>query len=152
MGTVRVPIRQKKGANMTVVYPVIFTRTGDEKDTYLVEIPDIKGMTEGYGMSDAIEMARDYIGCTLYDKEDASFPQASDPVKVDVSKGEFADAGESFVSLVDLDITAYRRKMNAKAVRKNVSLPAWLDLEAEAAHLNLSRVLQEALKEKLNLA
>ena len=39
-----------------------------------------------------------------------------------------------------------------KAVRKNVSLPAWLAAEAEKAHVNLSRVLQDALKEKLNIA
>lgn len=137
---------------MAIVYPVIFTKTGDEKDTYLVYIPDLDGMTEGYGINDAIYMARDYIGCSLYDKEDSAFPKASSLDEIDVSKGEFADAGESFKSLVDLDIVAYRRKMNSKSVRKNVSLPAWLDLEAENAHLNLSRVLQEALKEKLNLA
>lgn len=152
MGTLKSLHSLKRGVNMKVVYPVIFTRTDDKKDTYLIDIPDIKGMTEGYGMSDAIEMARDYIGSTLYDKDDDTFPKASDFEQIDLSKGEFTDAGESFISLVDVDITAYRRKMNAKAVRKNVSLPAWLDLEAEAAHLNLSRVLQDALKEKLNLA
>lgn len=137
---------------MSIVYPAIFTRTGDKKDTILVYIPDFEGMTEGYGMSNAIEMARDYIGCTLYDKDDASFPKASTLNEIDISKSEFADAGESFVSLVDLDIMAYRKKMDSKAVRKNVSLPAWLCKEAEDAHINLSRVLQEALKEKLNLA
>ena len=134
---------------MTIVYPVIFTRVGDKKDTYLVDIPDIDGMTEGYGLSDAIEMARDYIGCTLYEKEDSTFPKASRLESIDVQKGRFAEAGESFVSLVDLDITAYRRKMNKKAVRKNVSLPEWLAKEAEEAHINLSRALQEILKEKL---
>lgn len=137
---------------MTIVYPVIFTRTGDEKDTYLVDIPDIGGMTEGYGISDAIEMARDLIGCKLYEKADAEIPAASALYNIDPGKGQFADAGESFASLVDLDLDAYRRKYNSKAVRRNVSLPAWLDKEAEAANINLSRTLQEALKEKLNIA
>ena len=137
---------------MTIVYPVIFTRTGDEKDTYLVDIPDIGGMTEGYGISDAIEMARDLIGCKLYEKADAEIPAASALDNIDPGKGQFADAGESFASLVDLDLDAYRRKYNSKAVRRNVSLPAWLDKEAEAANINLSRTLQEALKEKLNIA
>ncbi len=49
-------------------------------------------------------------------------------------------------------IEVYKRKMQEKAVRKNVSLPAWLAAEAEKAHVNLSRVLQDALKEKLNIA
>ena len=96
---------------MTIVYPVIFTRVGDKKDTYLVDIPDIDGMTEGYGLTDAIEMARDYIGCTLYEKADEEIPAASALDSIDPTKGRFADAGESFVSFVDLDLTAYRRNL-----------------------------------------
>ena len=38
---------------MGVAYPVIFTATKDEKDTYLVYIPDIDGMTEGHGLFEA---------------------------------------------------------------------------------------------------
>lgn len=137
---------------MTVVYPVIFTQTKDEKDTYLIEIPDLDGMTEGYGLADALSMARDYIGCALYDKSDGDIPAARNIKSINPSDGSFANKGESSVSVVDVDIEAYRRKMQEKAVRKNVSLPAWLATEAEKAHVNLSRVLQEALKEKLNIA
>ena len=37
-----------KGVNiMFIVYPVIFTATNDEKNTYLVEIPDINGIWFG---------------------------------------------------------------------------------------------------------
>ncbi len=135
---------------MVAVYPAIITRTGDEKDTYLIEIPDINGMTEGYGMADAIRMARDYIGCTLYDKDESEYPKAS--ADLDISKGTFTDSGESIVTMVDIDIEAYKKKMNSKAVRKNVSIPAWLDQRAQEEHINLSRVLQEALLEKMNMA
>lgn len=137
---------------MKVVYPVIFTRTGDKKDTYLIDVPDLDAMSEGFGVTDAMYMARDLIGCTLYGKDDEDVPAASTIEGVDPGKGRFADAGVSFVSLVDLDLESYRRKVDTRAVRKNVSIPAWLCREAEDAHLNLSRVLQEALKEKLNLA
>jgi post-segregation antitoxin (ccd killing protein) len=41
--------------------------------------------------------------------------------------------------------------MNKRAVRKNVSLPAWLSEEADRENINVSRVLQEALLEKLHL-
>ena len=137
---------------MMIVYPVLFTKTGDKKDTYLIEIPDINGMTEGYSLSDAIRMARDYIGCTLHDKDDSTFPAAGDIRKIDPSKGKFADSGETFVSLIDLDIDEFRKKMDTRAVRKNVSIPAWLDKEAAKVHINLSRTLQDALKEKLTIA
>ena len=136
---------------MVVIYPVILTATKDEKDTYLVDIPDIKGITEGYGIEDAYRMARDYIGGMLYDMSDDEIPKASSILNIDVASGEFADAGESFVTLVDLDLEAYRRSINNKAVRRNVSIPAWLNKAAEDAHLNVSRILQEALMDKLGV-
>ena len=55
-------------------------------------------------------------------------------------------------TLVDIDFTEYRKKVDNKSVRRNVTIPNWLNREAAAAHINVSRVLQEALKEKLNLA
>ncbi len=47
---------------MNLIYPVIFTEVNDKKKTVLVEIPDLNGITEGYGIADAISMAKDYIG------------------------------------------------------------------------------------------
>ena len=43
---------------MKNVYPVIFTPLNDEKNTVLVEVPDMNILTEGYGMPDAIYGAR----------------------------------------------------------------------------------------------
>lgn len=137
---------------MVVIYPVIFTKTNDEKDTYLIEIPDLKGMTEGYGLVDAIKMARDYIGCYCYDKTDADIPIASALSDVDISKSEFFEEGETEISLVDVDIESYRKKMSNRAVRRNVSIPFWLNEAADKQHINVSKVLQEALIEKLNMA
>ena len=48
-------------------------------------------------------------------------------------------------AMVDVDTKEYRRKIDTKAVRRNVSLPSWLNYEAEKAQINVSRVLQEAL-------
>ncbi|WP_289844092.1 hypothetical protein [Treponema denticola] len=39
----------------------------------------------------------------------------------------------------------------SRAVRKNVSLPAWLAEAAETANLNFSQELQNALKAKLKV-
>ena len=134
---------------MSVIYPVIFTATHDRKDTYLVYIPDINGMTEGHGLEDAVNMARDYIGCSFYDKPDGSLPTATDIADVNISKSVFANDGDSFVSLVDTDLESFRQKMDNKPVRRNVSLPNWLNKKANEAHINVSRVLQDALIEKL---
>ena len=136
---------------MKVVYPVLFTKTGDKKDTYLIEIPDIHGLTEGYGLADAIHMARDYIGLHLCDMSDDEITQASKVEDINPQKGEFSGEGETVVSLVDLDLDAYRRSLQQKSVRRNVTLPGWLDAEANKKHINVSRVLQDALMEKLGI-
>ena len=47
---------------MKQVYPVIFTQLNDKKDTVLINVPDMNILTEGFGLPDAIEMARDDIG------------------------------------------------------------------------------------------
>ena len=44
-----------------------------------------------------------------------------------------------------MDLVEYRRKIDTKVVRKNVSLPSWLNYEADKAGINVSRVLQDAL-------
>ena len=137
---------------MKVVYPAIFTETNDKKKTILVEIPDIKGMTEGYGITDAISMAKDYIGNMLFDKLDSEIPEASAICSIDASKGEFAKSGKSFVSLVDVDLDVFRRMEKSRSVRRNITLPQWLDEMASKSKINVSAVAQEAIKAKLGLA
>lgn len=82
-------------------------------------------------------------------KEDIPVP--SDVSVLDLSKGTFAEEGETIVSLVDIDSSEYRRKIDTKTVRRNVALPSWLNYEAEHAGINVSRVLQEALMGVLNI-
>lgn len=54
-----------------------------------------------------------------------------------------------YVPDMDIDFTEYRRKVDNKTVRSNVTLPNWLNVEAEKAHINVSRVLQDALMNTL---
>jgi len=138
---------------MKSVYPVIFTELKDEKDTVLVEVPDLSISTEGYGIADAIEMARDAMGLAGISLEDmeSEIPKPRDMEEIDLTETDFDYAGKRFVSLVDIDFLEYRRKLDNKSVRRNVTLPNWLNREAEKAHINVSRVLQEALMQKMDL-
>ena len=139
---------------MKQVYPVIFTKLNDEKNTILIEVPDLEILTEGFGMANAVEMARDAIGLKgiFYEDKGEELPQPRILEEVDVSKGTFADEGVGFLSLVDIDFTEYRRRADNKTVRRNVTLPSWLNQEAEKAHINVSRVLQDALMMKLGVS
>jgi post-segregation antitoxin (ccd killing protein) len=57
-----------------------------------------------------------------------------------------------FVSMVDIDFTEYRKANDRRTVRRNVSLPCWLNAEAEKAGVNVSAILQTALKQELHIA
>ena len=50
--------------------------------------------------------------------------------------------GSEFVSLIRADVK------DRRAVRKNISIPQWMDEKATQYGLSLSRVLQDALREK----
>ena len=138
---------------MKSVYPLIFTMTNDEKNTVLIEVPDLEIVSEGYGMADAIYMARDAIGLHGITQEDLglAIEEPSDIKNIDLSKSTFADAGESWVSLVDIDFDEYRKQVDNKMVRKNVTIPSWLNKAAEREKINVSKVLQEALMEKVGM-
>ena len=139
---------------MKQVYPVIFTQLNDEKNTVLIEVPDLEILTEGFGMADAVDMARDAIGLKgiCYEDEGKEIPQPRKLADIDINKGTFAEDGASCASLVDIDFTEYRRRVDNKTVRRNVTLPNWLNQEAEKAHINVSRVLQDALMMKLGVS
>ena len=135
---------------MKNVYPVFFTKT----DTIvLVEVPDLEILTEGKNMTDAIEMARDAIElkCVSMEDDGTEIPLPSEINDLDISNGIFAEEGNTVISFVDIDSGEYRRKIDTKAVRKNVTIPSWLNYEAEQAGINVSRVLQEALMDVLKV-
>ena len=138
---------------MKQVYPVIFTKIQDEKNTILIEVPDLEILTEGFGIVNAIDMARDAIGVKgIYcDDQGKELPNPRELKDIDISKGTFYGDGEGTVTLIDVDFNEYRRKLDNKSVRRNVTLPNWLNREAERAHINVSGVLQEALVLKLGI-
>jgi len=128
---------------MKTAYPVIFTKL---TDCYIAHAPDFPLDTQGDDLADAIEMVRDAIGIIGIDMEDDDkpLPKPSAIESVMCSDGEF-------VSMVDIDFTEYRIANERRTVRRNVSLPSWLNTEAEKAGINVSALLQTALKQELHV-
>lgn len=133
---------------MKRAYPVIFT---ESKECILIKVPDMGILTEGKDVTDAIAMARDAIGLNGITKEDMELPvpEPSDITSVDLENSTFCAEGRSFVSLVDIDFAEYRRSVDNRMVRRNVTLPNWLNQRADKARINVSKVLQEALTDRL---
>lgn len=128
---------------MKAVYPVILTPA--EEGGYIVTVPDLEINTEGDSLADAICMARDAIGlwgiCEQDAKRKIPAPSAEPP------KHE----PNELCTWVDIDFDAYRRAQDNRAVRKNVTIPSWLNELAEQNHVNFSQVLQDGLKANLHV-
>ena len=135
---------------MKNIYPVFFTKT---ETVVLVEVPDLEILTEGKDMITAVEMARDAIElkCVSMEDDGIEIPLPSEIGSLDINSGTFAEEGVTVISWVDINSGEYRRKIDTRAVRKNVTIPGWLNYEAEHAGINVSRVLQEALMNVLNV-
>lgn len=135
---------------MKTVYPVIFTPT---EDIYLIEVPDLDILTEGTDMENSIEMARDAISITIVSLEDnhQDIPKPSSIKDINVSKGTFADEGNGFTSMVDVDTDEYRIMIDTKPVERKISLPSWLDYQINKSGMDASYLIQEALINKLNI-
>ena len=73
------------------------------------------------------------------------------PSELDAIRQE-PDYADKTITLVDVDFAEYRRKNDMRAVRRNVSLPSWLDAAAKEADINVSAVLARALKQELRIA
>ena len=126
---------------MKLIYPAIFKPFTDQSGGYVVEFPDLPGcITEGKNLEQAIEMGIDAAsGWILGELEDGEqIPRASDYSEITAEKG-------CMINMLLLDLDAYEEKYGEKAVRKNLTIPAWLNTFAEKNNINFSKLLQDTL-------
>lgn len=122
------------------VYPALFHHNSGD-GSYTVTFPDLPGcITEGKDLSNAMYMAQDALtGWLEVSLEDGdAIPAASDRDMIGAGPDEFVN----FIRAVVRD---------GRAVRRTVSIPKWMDEKVSEAGLSLSRVLQDALKERLQV-
>lgn len=121
------------------VYPAIFHP--NEDGSFTITFPDLAGcISEGKDIGNAMYMAQSALTQWLeylMDKKQA-IPIASQFQSISVMQ-------EEFVNLIRADVR------DGRAVKRTVSIPRWMDDKASEASLSLSRVLQDALKDKLNI-
>lgn len=129
---------------MKYVYPAVFTK---ETDGYSVRFPDIENcFTDGNTLAEALEMAQDALNLMLMTMEDEKLPIAPPSDPRGIPYGE-----DQLVTLVSADTTEYRKLYGDHAVKKTLSIPAWLNTLAEKSGVNFSFILQKALKSELHL-
>jgi len=103
-------------------------------------------MTEGDTLEEALHMAEDALNLTLWTMEEDGSPisRASAIQEMKAPEG-------GFVNLISADTQAYREKYDTRAVRKNVTIPHWLDVLGTKNKVNFSKVLQDALIKELRV-
>ena len=123
---------------MRLTYPAVFY---EGEGGYAVEIPDLPGCTSGgTTLAEAILMGTDAAsGWVLTELEEGKPAPKPSPIK------KIHPEAGGFVSVLVLDMDAYAEKYGNKAVRKNLTIPAWLNTFAEERHINFSKVLQDSL-------
>ena len=126
---------------MKLIYPAVFKPFSDQSGGYVVEFPDLPGcVTEGKDLEQAMEMGIDAAsGWILGELEEGErIPPASDYSEIVVENG-------CMINMLLLDMDSYEEKYGEKSVRKNLTIPAWLNTFAEKNNINFSKLLQDAL-------
>ena len=113
------------------VYPAIFTE--EEEGGYSIDFPDFGScFTCAEDLESGMEKANDVLCLTLYGMEEdgETIPAASsiEAMQQAAKPGEFA-------TLVACDTLKYRKFFEKRAVKKTLSIPAWLNVMAERAAL-----------------
>lgn len=127
---------------MKQAYPIILTPA---EHGYVVSVPDLDINTEGETIADAISMAEDAIGLWGITMQDMGklIPEPSGAAP------SCAPGETPAFAVVDFD--AYRKANDMRSVRKNVTIPSYLNDMAEKAGLSFSQVLQDGLKLRLGV-
>ena len=121
---------------MEYAYPAIFHK--NEDSTYTITFPDLPGcISEGKSIANAIFMSQAALTQWVeYSKDKkVQLPEPSPLASITVEKDEF-------VNFVCIDYKENR------AVKRTVSIPKWMDDLVIESGLSLSRILQDALKQR----
>ena len=119
-------------------YPAILY---SDPDGISIEFPDLPGCLPcAQTMEDAFRNAKEALGLHLYGME-----QDGDPIPAPTPIQDIHPDDGGVIIMVDVYMPPVRDRINNRAVKKTLTIPAWLNREAENAHVNFSQVLQDAL-------
>lgn len=128
----------------TYIYPAVFYC---DEDGISINFPDLPGCYPcADTMEEAVKNAREALGLHLYgmEKDNDDIPEPTDPKEID------ADGG--VLMLVDVFMPPVRDRINNRFIKKTLTIPYWLNAEAESHNINFSGFLQEALKKYLHIS
>jgi predicted RNase H-like HicB family nuclease len=126
------------------VFPAFFRSL--DSGGFSIDFPDLPGcISTGDTVEEAMTMAREALSLHLYglieDKE--PIPRASTLTQIHPEQN-------AFLTLVEGRPGMIAEMIRNKAVKKTLTIPYWMNEEAERLHLNFSQLLQDAVREKIS--
>ncbi len=131
---------------MRYVYPCIIRKCAED-GIYYVSFPDLDDcFTDGDTFEDAVVSAKEVLeGCAfMYIKLGRKLPKPT--------RGFIHTKENEAVVYVDVWTAPIEDRVKNLSVKKNLTIPKWLNDEAERYGVNFSMILQSALKEYLNIS
>ena len=126
---------------MQYTYTAVIT----EKDgTFYAKVPDVDGcITTAPTLTEAIALITDALNLCLVGLEDEDItPNEPTP------QAEIPHLPTDILTIIQADTIKYRSMTDTKAVRKNVSLPAWMSKLADKHHNSGDHIVQNLRRHK----
>lgn len=127
-------------------YPAFFYY---DEDGITIEFPDLPGCLPcAQDTETAFRRAKEAMGLHLFGMEEdgEAIPEPT-PVQ-DLRPQPGANA---VVAMVEVSMPVIRGQVKKATTKKTLTIPSWLNAQAEQAGVNFSQVLQEGLKQKLGV-
>ena len=118
-----------------------------DDDGISIDFPDLAGcFTCTESENEIFKMAKEVLGLHLWsmEKDNEPIPEPSSIKDIKLDDNEIA-------MLVEVFMPPVRDRINNKVVKKTLTIPQWLNVEAEREGVNFSMILQNGLKHYLGI-
>lgn len=126
------------------IYPAIFTYA---EDGISVEFPDLPGcLTCGDSDEEALKNAKEAMELHLYgmERDGDVIPEPNTIKNIKIEDKQIIVMIQTYMPVV-------RNEQESRSVKKTLTIPRWLNDIAESNNVNFSLILQQGLKEYLNI-
>ena len=119
-------------------FPAIFYF---DEDGISIQFPDLPGCCPCADTEEeAFQNAHEAMGLHLYGME-----QDGEKIPAATSVKDLKPEAGGVIAMIEVFMPTVRDRLNNKVVKKTVTLPAWLNREAEKRNVNFSKILQDGL-------
>lgn len=126
-----------------LIYKVFIKKVSEK--SYISYAPAFDNYTQGDSLYNTIKMSRDMIGSLYISNNDENIDNPDSDFDINYNENFDYD----YFTLIDIDVAEYRKIINNKSVKKNCSIPYWMELEADKLGINYSQLLQKSIEEEI---